>query len=80
MAKKKIDLHDIRFIAENGKRLFSGPMMGGLWFGRCLDAGVISKYKGDNAAYEFLIKFGDRYVLSLDADQKRQWQEIKNHV
>ncbi|MFC1792881.1 hypothetical protein ACFL3Q_04770 [Planctomycetota bacterium] len=69
-----------QYLADNGDRIFTGPMKGGLWNGRCLDACIMSKKQGDKAAYEFLIKFGDQYVLSLSNDEKRKWQEIKDEA
>lgn len=69
-----------QYLADNGDRIFTGPMKGGLWNGRCLDACIMSKKQGDKAAYELLIKFGDQYVLSLSDDEKRKWQEIKDHA
>jgi len=63
-----------------GDRIFTGPMKGGLWNGRCMDACIMSKKQGDKVAYEFLIKFGNQYASSLSNDQQRQWQEIKNHA
>jgi len=69
-----------QYLADQGDRIFTGPMKGGLWNGRCLDACIMSKKQGDKAAYEFLIKFGDQYVLSLSDDEKRKWQSIKDHA
>jgi hypothetical protein len=69
-----------QYLADQGDRIFTGPMKGGLWNGRCLDACIMSKKQGDKVAYEFLIKFGDQYVLSLSDDEKRKWQEIKDHA
>jgi hypothetical protein len=69
-----------QFLADNGDRIFTGPMKGGLWNGRCLDACIMSKKQGDKAAYEFLIKFGDQYASGLSVDQQRQWQEIKDQA
>jgi len=69
-----------QYLADQGDKVFTGPMKGGLWNGRCLDASVMSKKQGDKAAYDFLIKFGDQYASSLSADQQRQWQEIKDHA
>jgi hypothetical protein len=40
----------------------------------------MSKKQGDKVAYEFLIKFGDQYASSLSDDEKRKWQEIKDHA
>ena len=69
-----------QYLADNGDRIFTGPMKGGLWNGRCLDACIMSRKQGDKVAYEFLIKFGDQYVSSLSDDEKRKWQEIKDHA
>jgi len=69
-----------QYLADQGDRIFTGPMKGGLWNGRCMDACIMSKKQGDKAAYDFLIKFGDQYASSLSADQQRQWQEIKDQA
>jgi len=67
-----------QYLADQGTQVFTGPMKGGLWNGRCLDVCIMSKKQGDKVAYEFLIKFGDQYASSLSVDQQRQWQEIKD--
>jgi hypothetical protein len=69
-----------QYLADQGDRIFTGPMKGGLWNGRCLDACIMSKKQGDKVAYEFLIKFGDQYVSSLSEEHHRRWQEIKDHA
>jgi hypothetical protein len=69
-----------QYLADNGDRVFTGPMIGGLWNGRCLDACIISKKHGDKVAYEFLIKFGDQFISSLSEEHHRQWQQIKDHA
>jgi hypothetical protein len=69
-----------QYLADQGTQVFTGPMKGGLWNGRCLDACIMSKKQGDKVAYDFLIKFGDQYASSLSADQQRQWQEIKDQA
>ena len=69
-----------QYLADNGDRIFTGPMIGGLWNGRCMDACVMSKKKGDKAAYDFLLKFGDQYTSNLSVDQQRQWQNIKDQA
>jgi hypothetical protein len=69
-----------QYLADNGEKVFTGPMKGGLWNGRCLDACIISKKQGDRVAYEFLIKFGDQYISSLSEEHHRQWQQIKDHA
>ena len=69
-----------QYLSDNGEKVFTGPMKGGLWNGRCLDACIISKKHGDKVAYEFLIKFGDQYISSLSEEHHRQWQQIKDHA
>jgi len=69
-----------QYLADQGDRIFTGPMKGGLWNGRCLDACIMSKKQGDKATYEFLIKFGDQYISSLSDEHHRRWQEIKDHA
>jgi len=69
-----------QYLADQGDRIFTGPMKGGLWNGRCLDTCIMSRKQGDKVAYEFLIKFGDQYASSLSADQQRQWQTVKDHA
>jgi hypothetical protein len=66
------------YLADQGDKIFTGPMKGGLWNGRCMDACILSKKQNDKAAYEFLLKFGDQYVQSLSDSQKLLWQEIKD--
>ena len=67
-------------LADQGDRIFTGPMKGGLWNGRCMDASAMSRSQGEKAAYELLLRFGDQYVSSLPADQQRRWQGIKDHA
>jgi len=69
-----------QYLADQGDKVFTGPMKGGLWNSRCMDACLMSKKRGDKVAYEFLIKFGDQYASSLSADLQHQWQSIKNHT
>ena len=69
-----------QYLADQGDRIFTGPMNGGLWNGRCMDAVIMSRKQDDKVAYEFLIKFGDQYASSLSADQHRQWQIIKDQA
>ena len=69
-----------QYLADQGKLVFTGPMKGGSWNGRCMDASIMSKKQSDKAAYEFLLKFGDRYASGLSADQQRQWRTIKEQA
>ena len=69
-----------QYLADQGKLMFTGPVNGGLWNGRCMDASIMSKKEGDKAAYEFLVKFGDQYASGLSADQQRQWRTIKDQA
>jgi hypothetical protein len=69
-----------QYLADNGDRIFTGPMNGGLWNGRCMDACAMSKKQGDKAAYDFLLKFGDQYASSMSVDQQYRWQSIKEQA
>ena len=69
-----------QYLADQGDQVFTGPMKGGLWNGRRLDACIMSKKQGDKVAYEFLIKFGDQYASGLSDDRQRRWQEIKDQA
>jgi len=69
-----------QYLADQGEQIFTGPMKGGLWNGRCMDACLMSKKQGDKIAYEFLLKFGDQYASGLSVDQQRQWQVIKDEA
>ncbi|HML73179.1 MAG TPA: hypothetical protein PKB02_01660 [Anaerohalosphaeraceae bacterium] len=66
------------YIAEHGRKIFTGHMNGGLWNARCMDACILSKKKNDKAAYEFLLKFGDQYAQAISDEQKDVWQKIKD--
>jgi hypothetical protein len=66
------------YLAEQGRKIFTGPMKGGLWNARCMDACILSKKQDDKAAYEFLLNFGDKYAQQLPEGQKLLWQEIKD--
>ena len=68
------------YLADQGERIFTGPMNGGLWNGRCMDACIMSKKKGDKTAYDFLLKYGDLYASNLPADKQHQWQIIKEQA
>ncbi|MBM4103160.1 MAG: hypothetical protein FJ263_03795 [Planctomycetes bacterium] len=68
------------YIAEHGRKIFTGHMNGGLWNGRCMDACILSKKKNDKAAYEFLLKFGDQYAQAISDEQKDVWQIIKENA
>jgi hypothetical protein len=67
-----------QYLADEGRNIFTGPMNGGLWNARCMDACITSKKQGDKAAYELLLNFGDRLILGLSAGEKLKWQEIKD--
>ena len=69
-----------QYLADQGEQIFTGPMKGGWWNARGLDACLMSKKQGDKAAYEFLLKFGDQYASDLPNDQQRQWQAIKDEA
>jgi len=69
-----------QYLADHGREIFTGHMIGGLWNGRCMDARIMSKKQGDKAAYDFMLKFGDQYASNLSVDLQRQWQNIKNQA
>ena len=69
-----------QYLAEHGKQVFTGSMIGGFWNARCLDACSLSKKQGDKAAYELLLEFGDQLASSLSTDQQCQWQGIKDQA
>ena len=69
-----------QYLADEGNRIFTGSMKGGLWNARGLDACLISKKQGDKVAYEFLLKFGDQYASDLPDDLQRQWRTIKDEA
>lgn len=69
-----------QYLADHGREIFTGPMIGGLWNGRCMDAHLMSKKQGDKAAHDFLIKFGDQYASNLSVDLQCQWQNIKDQA
>ena len=68
------------YLAEQGRKIFTGPMKGGLWNARCMDACILSKKQDDKAAYEFLLNFGDKYTQQLPESQKLLWQEFKDNA
>jgi len=68
----------LEYLAEQGRKFFTGPIKGGLWNGRCLDACILSKKQDYKAAYEFLLNFGDEYAQQLPESQRLIWQQIKD--
>ena len=68
------------YISEQGRSVFTGHMIGGLWNARTLDACRISGKEGNKSAYEFLVKFGDQYAQMLPDEQKASWQKIKDQA
>jgi len=69
-----------QYLADEGEQIFTGPMKGGLWNARGLDACLMSKKQGDKVGYEFLLKFGDQYASDLPDDLQRQWRTIKGEA
>jgi hypothetical protein len=65
------------YIAERGRKIFTGPMNGGLWNARCMDASIESKKQGNKAAYESLLKFGQQYSKGLPATEQEKWSTIQ---
>jgi hypothetical protein len=68
------------YIAEQGRKIFTGYMNGGLWNARCMDASIESKKQGNKFAYESLIKFGDQYSKVLAATEQEKWSTIKTEA
>ena len=68
------------YITAEGRKIFTGPMNGGLWNARCMDACILAKKKSEKTAYEFLIRYGDQYAQGLSIDQKDAWQKIKSNA
>ena len=66
------------YLAEKGRKIFTGPMYGGLWNARCMDASIASKKQGNKFAYEMLLKFGDEYAGPLKVAQQKEWKDIKD--
>jgi hypothetical protein len=79
----RIDLSDdnycaaAEYLAEQGRKIFTGYMDGGLWNARCMDASIVSKKQGNKVAYESLIKFGEQYSKVLPATEQEKWNTIK---
>jgi hypothetical protein len=79
----RVDLSDdsycaaAEYIAEQGRKIFTGYMNGGLWNARCMDASIESKKQGNKVAYESLIKFGEQYSKVLPATEQEKWSTIK---
>lgn len=67
-----------KYLAEHGREIFTGPVNGGLWNGRCMDAYIMNWKRGDKAPYYFLLQYGDQYASALSQDIQRQWQNIKD--
>lgn len=68
------------YLAAEGRKLFAGPLHGGLWNARCLDACLLSEKRGNKAAYAFLLKYGDQYIQVLSEERKSAWQHIRDHA
>jgi hypothetical protein len=68
------------YLAEQGRKIFTGYMNGGLWNARCMDASIESRKQGNKVAYESLIKFGDQYSKVLAATEQEQWSTIKSEA
>jgi hypothetical protein len=68
------------YIANQSRKIFTGPMNGGLWNARCMDASILSKKQGNKAAYESLLKFGEQYSMVLPASDQEKWNTIKSEA
>ena len=65
------------YLAEHGRKIFLGPMYGGIWNGACLTACIMSHKQDDKAAYEYLLKIADKYSTCLTDGQKQALEETK---
>jgi hypothetical protein len=65
------------YLAEQGRKVYLGPMEGGIWNGACLTACIMSHKQDDKAAYEYLLKIADKYSVCLTNEQKQILKEIK---
>jgi len=65
------------YLAEHGREVFTGCMIGGIWNGACLTACITSHKQDDKAAYEYLLGIADKYSTCLNEDQKKCLQKIK---
>ena len=64
------------YLAENGRRIFTDSLIGGFWNTACISASILSNKQGDKAAYEYLLKFSDKYLHDLPPDEERLWQKV----
>ncbi len=65
------------YLAEHGRKVFTGCMIGGIWNGASLTACIMSHKQDDKAAYEYLLKIADKYSTCLNSDQQKCLQKIK---
>jgi len=68
------------YLAEHGRKSFTGPNIGGIWNGSCLTASIMSHEQDDKAAYEYLLNFAERHLSILTESQKLLWQETKDNA
>ena len=65
------------YLAEHGRKIFLGPMEGGIWNGSCLTASIMSHKQDEKGAYEYLLGIADKYSACLTEEQKQTLKEIK---
>ena len=68
------------YLAEQGRKVFLGPMEGGIWNGACLTTSIMSHKQDEKGAYEYLLKIADKYSVCLNDEQKQILQEIKSNA
>ena len=68
------------YLAEQGQKIFLGPMEGGIWNGSCLTASIMSHKQDDKVAYEYLLRIADKYSVCLTEEQKHTLEEIKTNA
>ncbi len=81
------------YLAEQGRTVFLGHTIGGIWNGACITASFISKdicingskplpqfERGDKGAYEYLLKIADEYSPCLTDEQRKVLEGIKKNA
>jgi len=65
------------YLAEQGRKVFTGPNQGGVWNAACLDACILSHKQDDKAAYEYLLNFAVKYSKILTESERLLLEQIK---
>lgn len=65
------------YLAEQGRKIFTGRLNGGFWNAKCMDAHILSKKAGNKKAYQLLINFGDELSSCLPLSVQNRWNALK---